>query len=370
MKHKTGLAQGADYVLFRLPEQNHYTLMAQSSGRAVTLQSLHDLDGREGFVLAPFVPGKDCPILLLQPDIVMQYPVPTAEDNAVLTWNPKTKAEEGYKLSFARFHDAVTGGRFQKLVLAHQSILNIPRPTDPDTLFLRACRLYPHQFVALIVMQGAGTWLMATPEVLLEGKGLQWQTMALAGTMTAQKEQQAMTVEALRQANIAWSRKNLNEQDLVTQYIVGLLRDNVRQLQTTGPYTTKAANLLHLRTDIRFQLSDSSRLGCLLDKLHPTPAVCGMPKDEARQWIGENEGLERRYYSGFCGTLCPQGESHLFVALRCMQLHSDTATLYAGGGIVADSQLQSEWSEVENKLQTMQNVLDASRQEPDDYVQR
>lgn len=363
MKHKTDLTEGADYVLFRLPEQSHYTLMAQRSGQAEVLQSLGELNGRKGFVMAPFVPSKECPILLLQPDTIRQYPVPTMPDKRALTWNAKTAPTEHYAHSFARFHDAVVEGRFQKLVLARQSILNIPHSIDPDALFLRACRLYPHQFVALIVMQKAGTWLMATPEVLLEGNGKQWQTMALAGTMTAHKAQQEMTIEALRQEDIPWSTKNITEQNVVTQYIVEQLKDCAQELQTTGPYTTKAAYLLHLRTDIHFQLSENNALGSLLDKLHPTPAVCGMPKNEARQWIRENEALERRYYSGFCGSLYPQGESHLFVALRCMQLNADTATLYAGGGIVADSQLQSEWTEVENKLQTMQSVLDNTRLE-------
>ena len=93
-----------------------------------------------------------------------------------------------------------------------------------------------------------------------------------------------------------------------------------------------AANLYHLRTDIAFRLHDTGRLGDVLDALYPTPAVCGIPKDEARRFILQHEHQSRKYYSGFVGPISPKGKTHLYVSLRCMNILDDgSCELYAGG---------------------------------------
>jgi isochorismate synthase len=95
----------------------------------------------------------------------------------------------------------------------------------------------------------------------------------------------------------------------------------------------------------------------LLNLLHPTPAVAGLPKEEARRFILENEGYPRRYYSGFAGWLDTAGRSDLYVNLRCMHIRPHRLTLYSGGGLLPSSVMETEWRETEDKLQTMLSVI-------------
>lgn len=128
-----------------------------------------------------------------------------------------------------------------------------------------------------------------------------------------------------------------------------------------GPYTVRAGDLVHLRSDIRFSLNNSEHLGDLINALHPTPAVCGMPKAATRDFILQNESGERSYYSGFTGLIDPTGDTRLFVTLRCMQIEGGTDSvayrLYAGGGLLKDSECQSEWEETEAKMNTMRQLF-------------
>ena len=125
----------------------------------------------------------------------------------------------------------------------------------------------------------------------------------------------------------------------------------------SGPYPAYAGTLSHLKTDFHFSLRDNNGLGDLLKVLHPTPAVCGLPKEEAYRFILENEGYDRRYYSGFIGWLDPNGRTDLYVNLRCMHIEDERLTLYAGGGLLASSELNDEWLETEKKLQTMKRLI-------------
>ena len=119
----------------------------------------------------------------------------------------------------------------------------------------------------------------------------------------------------------------------------------------------RAGRLVHLRSDFLFTLPDTGRLGELLNVLYPTPAVCGLPKDAARDFIRRNELAPRQYYSGFAGLLQPTGETHLYVSLRCMRLRGDDCTLFAGGGLLADSEMSTEWDETEAKMETMRVLI-------------
>lgn len=122
-------------------------------------------------------------------------------------------------------------------------------------------------------------WLIASPEVLLRGDAEGYQTMALAGTMRYEGE------------DMKWSTKNQEEQQLVADYIRACLQPFAAEITESKPYTTRAAHLAHLRTDFTFRLKDTERLGTFLTAFHPTPAVCGMPKDEAQLFILHNEQL-------------------------------------------------------------------------------
>ncbi len=341
-----------NFALYRMPEETRCTLVAQTAGSADVVDAVSRLAGCQGFVMAPFEPSPAHPILVIRPDVVESFEVEGREENPEMTQAETDEAwRKNYHHDFEQFHAELESGRVAKLVLSRCADERFDAPVDTMALFLKACRMYPHQYIALVSMEQTGTWLMATPEVLLEGHGAQWHTMALAGTMRMGNG--ASTEQPLT----AWSEKNRAEQQYVSRYIEDILSRFATDVTKRGPYTTMAAHLLHLRTDFTFSLENDRQVGQLLEALHPTPAVCGMPKEEARRFIVGHESTDRKYYSGFCGPLRLQGSTRLFVALRCMEVMDCNCRLYAGGGLLRESVEQNEWQETETKLQTMRRLL-------------
>ena len=248
-----------------------------------------------------------------------------------------------YGQDYFCFHASLVHGDFQKLVLSRSVVVGKPDGQQPQTLFLRACERYPRMFVCLVYTPQSGLWLTATPEILLSGEGHDWQTMALAGTMPFAD-------------TLLWNDKNIQEQRYVATYIARQLESFTDDIKEHGPYTARAGHLAHLRSDFRFTMT-ADRVGALLEALHPTPAVCGLPKQSAFRFICQHEHVQRSYYSGFMGPLSIENRTHLFVTLRCMQIFHKTYRLYAGGGILTDSVEESEWMETEQKLDTMRHII-------------
>jgi isochorismate synthase len=266
-----------------------------------------------------------------------------------------------YAVDFANFHAQLELGTFRKIVLSRCVEEALPDHISPMELFFRACDLYPRMFVSLVYTEKGGCWLTATPEILLEGKAGNWRTIALAGTVRLEGEQLSGEGETVN-----WSTKNIQEQRFVATYIAECLEQFTSDFSEEGPASVRAANLVHLRSDFTFTLPSDDRLGDLLQTLHPTPAVCGLPKQQAFHFITHNEHTPRLYYSGFQGWLgkaedrCVSGhetETHLYVSLRCMLIEERCCHLYAGGGLLKDSIEEQEWQETEAKLETMRGVL-------------
>ena len=144
----------------------------------------------------------------------------------------------------------------------------------------------------------------------------------------------------------------------IDRNVFELLKSQSADFEATETYTSKGGALAHLRTDFksakRFTLEESL---ILAQKLHPTPAVCGMPLLESRELILRTEKHNRGYYTGFLGPIDAYSTS-LFVNLRCMQVYPQDYALYVGGGITRDSDLEKEWQETEAKAQTLLSVID------------
>ena len=344
------------FAYYRLPYLHHAHYVAQHEGEPEVLSSVAELNGKEGFVIAPFSPSSDCPVLLIHPDESKLLPI---SDAKAISISDSAQAEnasdrDAYAEDFECFHQELEKGTFRKIVLARKATV---RTADKDfeSLFMKACRMYPRLFVSLVYTPQSGMWLMATPEILLKGEQGNMSTMSLAGT---QKAEPSRTVADYPVEGVEWSHKNQEEQQYVTDYIEDCIKAFADDYQLKGPYTTMAANLYHLRTDISFRLRDEGRLGDVIDALYPTPAVCGIPKEEARRFILQHEHQPRKYYSGFVGPISPQGKTHLFVSLRCMNILPDgVCELYAGGGLLKESEMEKEWKETEAKMQTIRRVL-------------
>lgn len=356
-----GRTRGTDsFALYRLPWTDECHLVWQTSGEAEALDDIALLDGRTGFVIAPFLPSETHPLALIRPDVTatgweaIGKAMLSAPENDVLQEGKHSFTDDGtpcdesrYAEVFDRFILPLKEGRFQKLVLSRTARRTLPDGFSPLTAFVRACNSYPRMMIYLCHTPLTGTWIGSTPEILLSGQGEAWHTVALAGTMPMQGEEMPD----------GWTPKNREEQALVADYVRGIVRKHTGKIEEKGPYTARAGQLVHLKTDFRFRLKDTRTLGGLLKELHPTPAVCGLPKAEAYTFIAGNEGYDRRYYSGFIGWLAPDGQTDIYVNLRCMEIHGHEATLYAGGGILPSSEKHLEWEETNEKMKTMNNII-------------
>ena len=344
------------FAYYRLPYLHHANFVAQHQGEPEVLSSVAELNGKEGFVIAPFSPSSDCPVLLIHPDEsrLLAISDERTASSSETELKESISAHDIYAEDFECFHRELEKRTFRKIVLARKATLRMA-DKDFEKLFMKACRMYPRLFVSLVCTPQSGMWLMATPEILLKGEQGKMQTMSLAGT---QKAEPSRTIADYPIAGVEWSLKNREEQQYVTDYIEDCIKAFSDDYQLKGPYTTMAANLYHLRTDITFLLRDEGKLGDVIHALYPTPAVCGIPKDEARQFILQHEHQSRKYYSGFVGPISPQGKTHLFVSLRCMNiLPEGICELYAGGGLLKESEMEKEWKETEAKMQTIRRVL-------------
>lgn len=334
------------FAIYRLPYAQECMWIEQTSGEPQEFHSCAELTGRQGFVMAPFSPSPSCSILLIRPDRVGQgiSLAPCSSPLAPCSSPLSAASDSDYHHDFVCFHDHLLRGDFQKLVLSRRIDIVRTGTETPVQLFQRACARYPRMMICLVYTPQSGLWLTATPEILLQGEEGQWQTIALAGTMKFED-------------NLRWSDKNIQEQRYVATYIARQLELFTSDFTEEGPRTARAGHLAHLRSDFRFLLPEDASIGHLLDALHPTPAVCGLPKEKALQFILQHEHHDRSYYSGFMGPLFVEGRTNLFVTLRCMRLFADGYRLYAGGGLLRDSIEEQEWQETETKLDTMRNII-------------
>lgn len=353
------------FALFRLPYEDHFTIVEQTDGEPVNLSSCVELNGRSGFVVAPFHLTEKEPLLMIRADRVETVAVGDDVRGMEVIGLMGLKGgirfrdfRNDYHIDFANYHAHLLSGDFKKIVLARSATIAAP-PRNVFDLFRDACQRYPRMFIGLVSTPKCGTWLTATPEILLSNNGSQWQTMALAGTMKLEGDDLNGEGE-----NVMWSTKNIQEQRYVATYITECLEQFMSDFNEYGPYTTRAGNLVHLRSDFTFSLPDDEHLGDVLRTLHPTPAVCGLPKRETFDFILHNEHSPRRYYSGFMGpillspsTLHLPPTTHLYVSLRCMEIFADGYQLYAGGGLLNDSIEEQEWQETEAKMETMRNLI-------------
>ncbi|WP_111682885.1 chorismate-binding protein [Winogradskyella tangerina] len=261
---------------------------------------------------------------------------------------------------------AIKDGDLDKVVLSRK--VDISSKTDhPITVFKRLFNTYKKAMVYCWYHPKVGLWLGATPELLFKVEGNRLTMISLAGTKPYSTRNQ-----------IAWTEKEYEEQQIVTDYIVDQISSYTHQVNTTEVETVRAGNLLHLKTYIIGLIKEGCSLRSIIEALHPTPAVCGFPKAPAKDFILNNEGYDRQYYTGFLGELnlkqtktrntnrrnvennaygLVRTYSNFYVNLRCMQITNDKESIYVGGGITKDSNPEKEWEETVNKTKTILNVL-------------
>ena len=334
------------FVLYSKPNQNKIIGLFQKNDELYFSENLEET----GFILAPF-DGKG-QVLIPENNSEVKISDFTFEGN-ILGDSPLLDngyGKEAFEHLVQKGIEAISNNTFQKVVLSRKEIVMVEN-LDFAIIFERLMQSYPTAFKYCWSHPKVGMWIGATPEQLLKADGNRINTVALAGTQKYEENHE-----------VAWGEKEIEEQKFVTDFIVDNLKDMASELSTSRPYTLKAGTLLHIKTDIEAVLKPGNHLKKVVSILHPTPAVCGLPKAAAKDFILQQEGYGREYYSGFLGELnkdfaTAESKSDLFVNLRCMQVKENQADLYIGCGITKDSVPEMEYRETVNKSLTMKRIL-------------
>lgn len=234
-----------------------------------------------------------------------------------------------------------------KIVLSRSFFKSEKKFENFGPFFNRLLSAYPQSFVYLLNHPEIGTWCGASPELLFSSNLGQCQTVALASTRR---------IEAFGDEQVAWNEKEVDEQQLVEHYIEEKLDHKVATFHKTGPDTIYSGRLAHICSYYRFKIPKVEEFG-FVKELHPTPAVCGLPKQVAQNHLAHLEAYDREYYSGFLGPIGVQQASSMYVNLRCFKVYSNGLNIFAGGGITKDSVPELEWTETCNKLDSILRLL-------------
>ena len=322
-----------------------------------------------GFVFSPFDDSLNSILIPISDSNQFQVEFVSSQNAKIKKAKPLVSEEKkSIHISLvSKAMDEIEQGELQKVVVSRSEIIPVS-DSNPITIFQRLLNTYESAFVYCWYHPKVGLWLGATPETLLRIEGNRLFTMSLAGTQ-----------EFIDTEEVLWLEKERNEQQLVTDFIVESLRSSTNKIEVSDTKTVRAGNILHLKTDIQARLKpESLQLKKIVQNLHPTPAICGLPKVKAKHFILKNEGYSREYYAGFLGELNFKEKtsrnsnrrnvennayasiktvSNLYVNLRCMQLKDDQAYIYVGGGITKDSVPEGEWEETVSKSQVIKSVL-------------
>ncbi|WP_317166985.1 MULTISPECIES: chorismate-binding protein [Winogradskyella] len=324
--------------------------------------------GESGFVFAPF-DFKEQSILLPEADCkysTLEIEHLDIEDNSKNVSIEASEKEAHINL-VSKGIATINSGSLKKVVLSRCESKDLGNE-NPFSIFKKLFNTYKNAMVYCWYHPKVGLWLGATPELLLKVEGKQLTTISLAGTQPYNST-----------SNVNWTTKEFEEQQIVTDYIANQIQPYSKQVNISEVETARAGNLLHLKSKITGFIDATVNLKSIIEALHPTPAVCGFPKQEAKDFILQNENYVRGYYTGFLGELnlkqsrtrntnrrnvennayaVVRKHSNFYVNLRCMQLKDSKALIYVGGGITKDSNPENEWEETVNKSRTIGSVLD------------
>jgi len=371
------LSLGQTFSLWKLPDAEEINLIV-SEEAPIEMDEVNVEESEPGFVIAPFLSEKKKifvkathrysfksnevlkngeSLLPEEVDLMKESKTSHGSFHRKSSKNVKSADSNDFIELVNKGIQKVEQGLFEKIVPSRTKTIELPESFDEVKLFLKLIKKYPRALVSLVSSAETGTWLGATPELLVStDRNAHFKTVALAGTQPYSPDMDVRSV--------AWTQKDIEEQALVCRYIISCFKKiRLREYDEHGPKTVIAGNVLHLKTDYEVDMIATGfpQLGSIMLKLlHPTSAVCGMPLQNALDFLSQEEGYDREFYSGFIGPVNIDNESYLYVNLRCMQILKDKkAQLYAGAGVTADSIPEKEWEETEIKMNTLLNVINA-----------
>lgn len=367
------------FAIWRLPNNERFNCLI-SENKNADLKKIDLEELPSGFAFAPFNYSDQNQSVFLSSDIAFEFSsfnesieIETQDKlsqlidlnsantgleiskHVKLVFDETQEDKESFQSIVLRATRAIQEGLFDKVVLSRRKQIDKPKSFNPIDHFKNLCKTYPALFCSLIYLPwDEEIWIGSTPESLVEQNenGI-FKTMALAGTQASvdANGQEISAVDAL------WRQKEIEEQAFVSRYIINCFKKiRVREFTEIGPKSVQAGNLIHLQTafEVDTKAIEFPQMGTvMIDLLHPTSAVCGMPKEASQVFIKENENYDRKFYAGFLGPVNIENRTNLFVNLRTLQVKGDQINLFAGSGITCDSDPEKEWKETEIKLKTV-----------------
>ena len=350
---QTCIDKNLNFSVFSLPESNDFEIIIENPVQINKSTS--------GFILHPFQVNLQSPVLFIPADYHFQSTNLTTENlnsiqqipsqiNNHSSTNVIETNENEYLKNLSVAISKMKEVNIDKFVFSR--IKTVEKPTQLNlTDYLKTLnKTYKSAYTYLVNHQKSGTWIGATPETLISWSGDCISTMSLAGTQPISTQKPI------------WKIKEIEEHNYVTNYIEKAFSNSSIDFETQPTETVKAGTVIHLRTQIKSSKQVTYKQAInLASLLHPTPAICGVPLKEARQFISEIEKHSRKYYTGYLGFIEPNKKVDFFVNLRCMQVLPNRLALYLGGGITDKSIAENEWKETVYKSQTLLNALNSKK---------
>ncbi|WP_185862000.1 chorismate-binding protein [Blattabacterium cuenoti] len=233
-------------------------------------------------------------------------------------------------------------GFFKKVVLSRSIKISFQNFSLKET-FKKLIFSYPNAFISLWYDVDHGFWIGSSPELLMKCNKKEFKTSVLAGTIWG---------------NYKWTKKEIKEHQIVIKYIIHLLKSYKGSIIIEKTKIEKIGHLKHLKTPISFSFLKEPDFYEILNRMHPTPSICGFPKKESLKFIQKHEEYKRNFYTGYIG-IVDKKNMELYLNLRCARIKENKKeiTLYAGSGITMNSNVNHEYIETENKIKNILSKL-------------
>jgi menaquinone-specific isochorismate synthase len=269
-----------------------------------------------------------------------------------IRWSQGSLSAPDWQTAVAQAITRISAGELDKVVLARDVVATVDASVDPRFLLNRLAQRFPECWT--FAVDGL---VGATPELLVRREGDLVTSRVLAGTVRRLADAAA---DGRLTAALLASGKDQEEHDFAVNSVAAALANHCTDLDVPSrPHVLRLANVAHLATDVTGRLADGSPALALAASLHPTAAVCGTPTERALALIREIEGLDRGRYSGPVGWIDGRGDGEFGIALRCAEISDNRLRLFAGCGIVAGSNPDSELSESQAKLVAVRDALES-----------
>lgn len=271
-----------------------------------------------------------------------------------VTWLPGSRPVSEWQSAVDTAVARINSGELDKVVLARDIVAQLDEPIHIGSLLIRLNEAFPECWTFCV-----DGLVGATPELLIRREGEHVTSRVLAGTMRRSRDTDR---DGQLAAELLDSNKDQEEHAYAVESVAAALATHCTDLNVPErPFILRLANVQHLATDVTGELVDAAPALALAASLHPTAAVCGTPTERATHVIKELEGMDRGRYSAPVGWIAANGDGEFGIALRCALIESEdrkTLRLFAGCGIVAGSDGESEVAESQAKFAAMKSALE------------